>query len=152
MNVQRIIQLWCLFMTAACAAPTAPPQGHLFARVQGDLTFREIERNPTVSIIRTESRHFGGALGGGLFFSQCMGDLASARGFTHYVVLDSQMMRKGDQDDPGNASITVVGFLDVDLAELFPGRFDPKKQSSSILLSVSSANAFSNMMGESGDT
>lgn len=71
----------------------------------------ETQRLDRVSIIRRSSDHFGGALGGGFFFMECLGKLCTERGYSYYMHLDVSWIRHGTTAHPGGETEHVIAFL-----------------------------------------
>lgn len=123
MQAKALIPLLLTFATAACSREGSggsvslgsSPNGSLFSMSRdtgkGFERVREVERRETVSLLRVETSYYGAPLDAFVYGWSCLNRLCKERGFTHWVVLEHDIARRGDLENPGNDWSVTVGLL-----------------------------------------
>lgn len=121
---------------AGCGAGTDEPERQwvtgVFDRFQesarGTARIFEIQRSERLSVLRSTSDHYGGAVGGGFFVLECLGDLCAERGFPYYVILEQYLVENEPGSPTNHDAEQIIGFVRTDEPDIraeFPEYFDP---------------------------
>ena len=134
----RLVSALVACALAACATPAEPapvaqppvatPAECSHESDRGYERVHEVSRDGDVCVLRVETNHYGGALGGAIFGMQCIVGLCQRDGYAGYVILHSHIVRLGSDEAPGNDWELVLGLLrdeHADPAAIFPDHARP---------------------------